>query len=725
MSRTPFIALVSFLFTFLFFIEYTPLYRKVHIPFDLEAFHYPLADYAFQAVRQGRVPQWDPTIYSGLSFVANPQTALFYPGTWIMFLGSGVRERLSYQTVQFFELAHVWLAFILCFLWLRLHVRHAVAAVLGGGAFAFGGYMMLQLQHLGLIVAYSWVPLALLAVDEWDWKPTWRPPWKLVVASAMAFFAGYPPTWVVFASFVLAYAVARRSGLWALLVAGVALAMSLALAAVQLLPGYEATSFKMPELRYGTGIRMPEFYLSYFIPNFFDFGFDVPVHTNPGREYLYLGAIVFAALPFALISRRLRIALPALFAGLCCLIVVTNPMDVVWNVISRSSLLPQVIRDWYFLAGLSIAIVPITAVGIDHALTRAGRSFPQWFPLAVAACSVAWSARLLMLWVPGGAELPSGWASAIDVGVSIVLAGLALYFAPSSKPGVRRVLIAALLLLVGAEYKAFGTSKRFNANKGPVSMPFAANPFPEMDPRVYARMRDDRTYRVMLDIGTVFPQELRHNGLTTPQGFDPYFTTQYKAFLEPVATFRSNWEFDIEPDRDEALRILGVRYFITAEPMPLFPKLVNNPKYRAIGPQDRYFKVFELIDSAPVFGWENHDGAAMANAVGWEPEHRSIRVRSERGGRFRLSEQLLPGWTAKVDGTTTPIENCHSAFQCVAVPPGEHTVEFHYRSQAFLWGAGVSLATLVGLLILARPMRPWKQRWKAGRSSSKTESVKQ
>ena len=54
MIRTRYIAILSFLFTALFFIEYTPLSGRVHIPFDLEGYHYPLADYAFRAIRAGR-----------------------------------------------------------------------------------------------------------------------------------------------------------------------------------------------------------------------------------------------------------------------------------------------------------------------------------------------------------------------------------------------------------------------------------------------------------------------------------------------------------------------------------------------------------------------------------------------------------------------------------------------------------------------------------------------
>jgi len=46
----------------------------------------PVTDYAFQAIRHGRFPEWDPTIYCGLSFVGNIQAALFYPPTWLLFL---------------------------------------------------------------------------------------------------------------------------------------------------------------------------------------------------------------------------------------------------------------------------------------------------------------------------------------------------------------------------------------------------------------------------------------------------------------------------------------------------------------------------------------------------------------------------------------------------------------------------------------------------------------
>ena len=153
----------------------------------------------------------DPTIYSGMSFVeqhpggailsADLDHVLFNPG----------RERLSYQSMEDLQLAHVWIGFLLCYLWLRGKRLAELACVLGAGVFAFSGYMCTQLQHFGLVAGYIWMPLALWGVDQAVERRSWRPLWKVAAASALAFLAGYPPTWMVFAVAVGVYSLA---GAW-------------------------------------------------------------------------------------------------------------------------------------------------------------------------------------------------------------------------------------------------------------------------------------------------------------------------------------------------------------------------------------------------------------------------------------------------------------------------------------------------------------------------------
>ena len=80
----------------------------------------------------------------------------------------------------------------------------------------------------------------------------------------------------------------------------------------------------------------------------------------------------------------------------------------------------------------------------------------------------------------------------------------------------------------------------------------------------------------------------------------------------------------------------------------------------------------------------------------WNPEHRIFRVQSPAGTHLHLSEQLLPGWTVTIDGAPGELERWHGAFQSVVVPAGEHTVEFRFSSPGLLYGAWISLASLVG-----------------------------
>src|SRR4051794_34214718 len=46
---------------------------------DLFTFHYPMRHLAAEALQQGRLPFWNPYVFSGLPLLANPQAALFYP----------------------------------------------------------------------------------------------------------------------------------------------------------------------------------------------------------------------------------------------------------------------------------------------------------------------------------------------------------------------------------------------------------------------------------------------------------------------------------------------------------------------------------------------------------------------------------------------------------------------------------------------------------------------
>ena len=309
-----------------------------------------------------------------MSFVSNIQAALFYPPTWLMFLLNLGRERLSYQSMEDLQIAQVWVGFFLCYLWLRGKRLAELPCVLGAGVFAFSGYMCTQLQHFGLVGAYIWMPLALWGVDQAVERRSWRPLWKVAAASALGVPGGISADvdgvrdggGRVLAGERMAREKRRLGTI-------VALVFSLALCAIQILPTWETTALRLPENHYGMGIKNWDMILSYVLPNFFNFGLNMPVQTNPGKDYFYLGVPALLGLPFLILRRRFRDLAPSLAILAATLVVAGNPYDLVWNVIQHSTLLPDIVRAWYFLAGVTLAFAPLTAYALDGFLARKTR----------------------------------------------------------------------------------------------------------------------------------------------------------------------------------------------------------------------------------------------------------------------------------------------------------------------------------------------------------------
>jgi hypothetical protein len=98
-----------------------------------------------------------------------------------------------------------------------------------------------------------------------------------------------------------------------------------------------------------------------------------------------------------------------------------------------------------------------------------------------------------------------------------------------------------------------------------------------------------------------------------------------------------------------------------------------------------------------------------------------LAVDAKRAGRVILNDTWYPGWSAKVDGRSTPIEHANVAFRSVQVPAGRHTVEFTYRPTSVRIGEILSLiaALAIALLILSPSGIPgYRSRRRESRATS-------
>ena len=221
-----------------------------------------------------------------------------------------------------------------------------------------------------------------------------------------------------------------------------------------------------------------------------------------------------------------------------------------------------------------------------------------------------------------------------------------------------------------------------------------------MDPAALQQLIAHREYRILLDENAPSPVELRHHGLASPQGFDPFISRRYLDLAKGLgAHFRTTRDFDFDIDNDPALQALAVRYVITGGSGPLLSRLNANPAFKPLG-ADSYFHVFEYQRFSEPFSWDGE--AALLTRT---PETRRFRVSSHHSADFILKEQFFPGWTAHLDGKALTIQLWHGAFQSVHIPPGDHLLDFRYQPKMLRVGAWVSAVTLLLLGIASAVLR--------------------
>ncbi|HEX7193248.1 MAG TPA: hypothetical protein VF381_16880 [Thermoanaerobaculia bacterium] len=138
----------------------------------------PLRWFTAEQLRTGSLPLWNPYNASGEAWLANPQTAVFYPPAWLFLV---LPFSTAYTGFLFF---HALLLGAGTYLWF---VRRAsvAASLLGATALMLSGPVMSLLDVQNNFATFAWFPWVLLVAGS-------QLPVAGAVVLAMAFYAGEP-----------------------------------------------------------------------------------------------------------------------------------------------------------------------------------------------------------------------------------------------------------------------------------------------------------------------------------------------------------------------------------------------------------------------------------------------------------------------------------------------------------------------------------------------------
>ncbi len=139
-------------------------------------YYFPTRVFFGEAIARGEWPALNPWTGLGRPFVADPQTAVWYPTTWLF---------VSLDPLRAYGLSlylHYCLGLWGAYRLLRAERVQPTAAVLGAVVFALAGFMVAHRVHFTMQHAAAWAPIVFWRLDRYVTTRE-RSTWRLVLAT--------------------------------------------------------------------------------------------------------------------------------------------------------------------------------------------------------------------------------------------------------------------------------------------------------------------------------------------------------------------------------------------------------------------------------------------------------------------------------------------------------------------------------------------------------------
>ena len=686
---------------------------------------YPSFFYKAQALTQGRLPLWNPYVYGGHPFLADIQSAVFYPITLVT-IALTSRGGPSIFALEVEAIFHFFLASVFTYFLAKRLVKGRFGAMVAALVFTYAGYLTsYPSQQLSILEVQVWLPLVLLLADMALEASDTRQRLGLLALGSMALafstLAGHPMSSMYVIYTLIAYFLykgywqirAQRLALWSRPAGALLgqfalfLALGLGLAAVQLVPTYEFTRLSTRAV------------LSYKAA---EWGFplkDVVQVLLPGlvSQYspMYLGILplILAALGLLRGPRR-WIAFWVVLGGTALLLsfgghtflygffrqaipgisIFRNQERAIFLFSFAASLLAGYGGQWL-----------VGATTTDDDLLHKAARFLWW----VALGGVVFFLFLFVAEV--STERLAKW---IDAGALLVI----LLFLSAAvvqlrwRPGGNMVLVGILAVAV-ALFDLFSVNWRTNLAETKPEDYFASTIITQRLQEETESYRTDNEFRLPLTYGSVYR-------IADIRGASPLQMQRYKDLTSTLP-------------RERVWQLLNVKYLLTWEggkgeslthllseklhgedshlyqwqtPLPrayvVYEAVVEPDDQKAL--QRLASSAFEpkravILSEAPGLELEIKPAVpSSVNIISYLPEKVVLQARLPENGILVLSENYYPGWQAKVDGVATPILRANVTQRAIALAGGEHSVELVFDPLSLKLGAAISgLALMICL----------------------------
>jgi hypothetical protein len=722
--------------------------------------------------QEGRVPLWNPYIFTGRPLVANAQSTLFYPpNLLLLWLTPG-------QIATLRAVFNLLVAGAFTFLFCRDLGISPKGSILSAVAFAFSGPVIVWLGHTPANVLV-WLPLIMWAGEKLLNR---NPPLPWIVALAfgvaMSVLGGHPETTFHVLAVFSIYFFARlwlldldlRKKAKLLAVVGMALILGLMISGLQLLPFVDFLLSSSTLAQGGRSVGGSNWFYSeewlpnlatlvtIVYPNFFgnptdnNYSWPFTNYQNYNEQTAYLGLIPLALAVGALFAfpKRRRVIVLAVLALFC--------IGVAWRLpgfelVNHLPLFSMVINKRLRMVFVFLVAV-LAGFGFDgwrHAIAsrRPGSEkilyasgsillLPLLILLIIAFLKYAsplileiepWSFLHRLLFGFFSLRQPKTMIPAF-VAFAAILGIILLLRRRSWRPAFEALLI--LLTLTELLVLAWGYN--------PVMKESDILP----STRAIELLKEDQEpFRIMTTDQIFWPNYPAVYEIADVAGYDLPIDRSYSdLFLAQGGKrdYRQEWD-----PSWPLLDLLNTKYVITHQELDerRFSPVYSAEAYRIYENQHALPRAFMAYDVTVL-----EDRAVMLERMlgeEWDPrrtvllqeplppqEERSLGsqadshiafvsykndtvildVQTEAPGLLVLSDLYTKDWLAHLDAEPVKLYRANYAYRAVFVPEGRHRVTFTYAPRAFTVGVGLTvLSLIVAIALLIAGMRA---RWGRG-----------
>ncbi len=701
---------------------------------DLFITHYPGTWYAFNALRHGDVPLWNPYQFCGEPFLALPWIGLFYPlnSVYLIF------DVATGTEVSF--ILHMLLGAISMWCLLRHFGVGALGALCSAVTFIWSGWLILNAGLPLIFAEMTWIPLTVLLVDRvlQGAKLAWAV-WVLGVACQV--LLGATEVFIHALYMGALFTLARLAGFcwggqWGLALkrGGLALfgiAAGMLLCAFQLLPSLELVqrSTRAPGI-------LPYEQVSYgAIPAmmFLRGALDVVIGNA-----VTVGVLPLVGIPLVLGFRKYRLlwicGLVAAVGG--ALLVFGGPVFRLYYALGMGSWFRRPMKFLDIYAFGQALLVGVAVARLDSWVGLSGRRLwvhPAWLAaLGLGAAGLLW-------------RTISGAFNPYLAGMLVLM----LLFGSTAWGALRRSVIVAACVLQGASL-FFGVG---NTLIRPSRQPDIFWQYDDLKDFLRDRIGNARVYlsQTLLFSPALTSRQGLLNHINVVNDYESLAQARYGDFFDYLSARPQDRPFDgiyqLGPQtRWRLMDLTGTRYFVVLRGDPadgVMAASTHTPrvaKFRLI--RDGLVRIYERPDALPRVYFAPHarvvedprqllatlDSASFdphsevlleetpAAPIGaapappeqpnpprisrYSPEQVTVLVEANMPGFLVLTDLYYPGWKAFADGHEVPMYRANYLFRAVWLPAGNHEIRFEYQPPSLRIGAILTAGTAIALAVI-------------------------